>query len=448
MKHLFLALVILLSLNSFAQINITQSDMPNSGDTIRYSVTADMNDYVVTGANYTWDYSTLTSNSQGMYEYKSALAINPVYVLPFGFLGYGLKISDGFSLGPVSLNNIYNFFNKSSTKYTIEGYGAEVSGIPLPSSYTDEDEFYQFPLNYMDMDTSTFDVKVNIPTLGYLKMVGTRINIAEGWGTIITPYGTFNALKIKTIVDEMDSVSTSLFPISIGIPRKTITYKWLTNTEKIPVLEASGTMIGTTFTPTQIRYRDMFRASAIPFRPTANLQATLTTCTMSDTVTINNRTTPPLGTTTFDWNITPTTFNYVNGTSNTSQNPKVNFTATGLYTVHLTATIPPVGAAGIAVSDDTTATNYILVRDYGVGITTTLIDELKIYPNPVDQFIHLNEIEKIASINIIDMNGQLVEKNCSFVSNSINVSVLSQGTYFIEVIGKDQSIVLHKFIKN
>ena len=449
MKHLLLSLTILLSLNSFAQINITQSDMPNSGDTIRYSVTNDINDYTITGASYTWDYSSLTSNSQGLYEYKSALAINPVYVIPFGFFGFGLKISDGLSLGPISLNNIYNFFNKSASKYTIEGYGAEVSGVPLPSTYSDPDEFYQFPLNYGDTDTSTFDVKITIPTLGYIKMKGTRINIAEGWGTIITPYGTFNALKIQTIVDEIDSISTTLIPLSFGIPRKTVTYKWLCNTEKIPVLEVTGTMVGTTFTPNQIRYRDIFRESAIPFRPTANLEATLTTCTIADTVTINDRTTPPVGSTTYSWTITPNTFNYVSGTSNTSRNPKVNFTATGLYTVQLNATIPPVGPAGAYVSDDTTAANYILVRDFGVGIpSVNNVNTIQVYPNPVDQYIIMESFETISNVNIYTSNGQLIENNIPLNSKFLNVSLLETGTYFIEIVNKDKSIALHKFIKN
>jgi PKD repeat protein len=56
------------------------------------------------------------------------------------------------------------------------------------------------------------------------------------------------------------------------------------------------------------------------------------------------------------WTITPATFNYMNGTSSTSKDIKVQFTTVGTYTVKLVAT----NAVG---SDSTTKTSYILVYD-------------------------------------------------------------------------------------
>ncbi|MDP1623640.1 MAG: choice-of-anchor J domain-containing protein [Bacteroidales bacterium] len=60
--------------------------------------------------------------------------------------------------------------------------------------------------------------------------------------------------------------------------------------------------------------------------------------------------------TSWSWSFAPATVTYLNGTTSTSQNPQVKFTATGLYSVTLTAT----NGYG---SDPETKTNYINVTN-------------------------------------------------------------------------------------
>ena len=60
--------------------------------------------------------------------------------------------------------------------------------------------------------------------------------------------------------------------------------------------------------------------------------------------------------TSWSWSFSPTTVNYVNSTTSSSQNPEVEFTATGTYQVSLTAT----NANG---SDSETKVGYITVSD-------------------------------------------------------------------------------------
>src|SRR5210317_870451 len=54
-------LLLSISIASTGQINITSGDMPNTGDTIRQStnITTGGINYMLTGENYTWDFSTL-----------------------------------------------------------------------------------------------------------------------------------------------------------------------------------------------------------------------------------------------------------------------------------------------------------------------------------------------------------------------------------------------------
>jgi PKD repeat protein len=97
--------------------------------------------------------------------------------------------------------------------------------------------------------------------------------------------------------------------------------------------------------------------------PVANFSASTTTPAINSTVNFaDNSTNIP---TSWSWSFTPNTVTYVGGTTSTSQNPQVQFTATGYYTVSLTVT----NAYG---SDTETKTNYINVtlNDYCIPTYT------------------------------------------------------------------------------
>ena len=204
-----------------------------------------------------WDFSAMTPQRQQLLNYLSATK-TPYSFYFFGQIGQ--KTADTIGAGPITLTNVYSFYTNSSKVFKTEGIGYQYSGFPLASMYKDEDEIYQFPLNYGDKDTSTFNFKFSIPgDLFALVQDGTRYNDADGWGTIKTPFKEYtNVLRLRTYVDEIDTVTSQFgrFPL----PRKTLSYKWLSLSERIPVMEVSGTVNAITgaFTPTQVRYRDGF----------------------------------------------------------------------------------------------------------------------------------------------------------------------------------------------
>jgi hypothetical protein len=240
-----------------AQITISQSDMPSNGDTIRYS-NASLSSLSftpnLTGGSYTWNFNTLSKTSQDIYEYKSSTST--AYLLYF-FGKIGLK-TDDISISSFSLTNIYSFYTKNSSLFKTEGQGYSYNSIPLANNYIDDDEIYQFPLNFGDKDSSTFYFNYNLSaitsSLNYAQ-AGYRINEVDGYGSIVTPYSTYtNVLRVKTTLVSHDSIKILSFPINTT--RKTITYKWLSNTEKIPVLEISGTLLGSSYTINSIKYRD------------------------------------------------------------------------------------------------------------------------------------------------------------------------------------------------
>lgn len=252
------------------QITISSTNMPSAGDTIRYSTVqlAPGVDFKTTGANKTWDFTGLKASSQAVYEYKSSTTTP--YILNFGFSAIGLKIADSLGSGQMGLKNVYNFFKKSTAKWENVGIGFQLGALPLPQSgkHTNADEIYQFPLNYNDKDSSSFVLKVPltavIVNIGNYFQDGKRINTVDGWGKISTPYkNDMECIRIKSVITQKDSIAASIQgqqPINFAFPNNRVEYKWLSNTEKIPVLEVSGTEIGGNFTPTIIRYRDNVKA--------------------------------------------------------------------------------------------------------------------------------------------------------------------------------------------
>lgn len=269
MKH-YLLLSTLLSgaIIAHSQITITNGDMPKAGDSIRYSIDflPDNVPYDTSGTGITWDFSLLEPQSQGVYEYKFGLFINPVYSGFFGLTSFGLKISDQINLGVVRFDDVYNFYKTTSSAFNAEGFGVEINGVPVPADYSVADKVYQFPLKYGDYDSSNFRLKFKpTPDISFVRK-GTRYNEVEGYGTVITPYGSFECLKVKVTVKQTDSIATSQVPFPVQNTQTTINYVWLSKQEKIPIVEVFGNVIPFVgYQVTQLRYRDKYRE----LRPTA-----------------------------------------------------------------------------------------------------------------------------------------------------------------------------------
>ena len=339
MKKVYLILICLLAKISEAQtpITINSSDMPAVNDTLRYSTaaTTGLNANTIstnTGANYTWNYNGLTATSQLLESFKSSLSTP--YALYFsGMVGY--KRADSIVLGPVTQKNVWDFYRNTATKFTLEGTGFTTSGIPLASDYSNPDELYYFPLNYTDIDSGTFYVSTNIPTLGSYVQAGKRKNTVDGWGKITTPFGTFDVIRMKSVITETDTVKITFggFPLPpIPIPNNRVEYKWLAKGVHIPILEIVVTTSGGAQV-SSVKYRDQYRY--IPKTPVSNFTADNVYPKMNDIVKLSDMSADIP--TRWKWFITPATYTFENGTNDTMQNVFVKFTAKGNYTIGLRA---------------------------------------------------------------------------------------------------------------
>ena len=357
MKSILFGLTILFTFNTYSQISVTSANMPVSGDTLRFSTalldSSVLLNYQNNGANQTWNFDSLRVISQGVQRFISSTQ-TAYSSVPTNRIG--LLFADTISLGGSSVNDVYNFITSSSTDFSIDYRAASVpTGFALfpvlriQDPYIDKDEVFQFPLNFGDRDSSTFNFVFNNSLLGvYYGSSGYRINEVDAWGTMTTPYGTFNTLRVITDMVSLDTVSFS--GQNIAIPSHVRTYQWIANGERVPVMTVNGVVIAETFVPNSVEFRDSVRIVE-PLLPTLALFiADTTSVEVNDDLDFNNLS---LGSTSFQWDFTPNTVTYTSGSS-TSTNITVSFKDTGKYSVRLIS-------MGGSRYDTLTRTDYITV---------------------------------------------------------------------------------------
>lgn len=194
--------------------------------------------------------------------------------------------------------------------------------------------------------------------------------------------------------------------------------------------------IGSTYIPTTISATDAL-----------NLQ-TVASTTVLDSLTLwginTNKPTADFnytGSSTINFTNTSTngvtySWDFGDGNTSTIQNPTNTYTTTGNYTVELTT-----------YSADTCFTD---ISSQIINVTVTGLEthnsnkNLTIYPNPASDFIEIKTDFNYNSVSILDNTGKKVKQ---FTANSkIDIRDLSNGIYFIQLSGEENSIV-RKFVK-
>jgi hypothetical protein len=278
MKIVLLLLSISLYTFASAQITLTKDDFASGGDTVRMSQATDPAiDYASTGAAYTWDFSNLTADNQLIKDFRS-MSGAPTFVQflfgPFAPSKYqasyyiestALPIAQLTSFLPVSIENLYGFTRRSADSLTSVGYSMVVSGNDIPFQSDTIETRYDFPLNFGNTHFSRGYTLVDFNPILDAKwnQHRTRTTEVDGYGSITTPYGTFDALRIKHDITENDSlyytfpfIGATWLPIPIPASHE---YEWWTNGEKEPILRITTSEIVGNETVTAIEYRDIDR---------------------------------------------------------------------------------------------------------------------------------------------------------------------------------------------
>lgn len=233
-----------------AQVSITATDFANAGDTARMSVAVwnPLLDYKTTGANHTWDFSELEWQSQYVDSFRNPTFTHPFYAFTFSNLpinpyqsNIALKQDNLLTSIPI-INTIftepYSFYLKNNSYYRQKGIGMKVSGIATSVPFSKPDTLYHFPIEFGNTDSANSAYTVKIPQLGSYTHKQKRINEADGWGKLTTPFGTFDVVRVRTEIRGVDSLHIDSLSFGFAVQNDIVReYKWIGKNEKEPLLQ-------------------------------------------------------------------------------------------------------------------------------------------------------------------------------------------------------------------
>lgn len=276
MKRIFYSLFLLLPFISDGQITVTSSDMPDVGDTFRLSIIngPDTIDPANTGAGWSWDYTFLQPDQQKVDTFVNTFATDPQYYFNFNNCFFDPDHCASYAqpmLPPPTfdanfqVNDVYYYYKETSSEFTQVGFGAKLNGLSISQQYNPVDVIYQFPLNYGNTGTSTSSFNYDFPNNDdYYGRTTQRNNTVDGWGTLNTPFGTFQTLRVKSELIITDTFYSDTFNIGFTLPRPTqYEYKWLAKNQGVPILQINTQEAGNNEIINEIIYRDSVRLDVV-----------------------------------------------------------------------------------------------------------------------------------------------------------------------------------------
>lgn len=252
------------------QITLTQSDFPDAQDTLVSSQAISFQiDYASTGPNYTWDFSNLSFSNQITRIYQplagTPLLVNMAYG-PFAVTAYrssyyapylDLPLAQIGQILPIEIGDVNQYTKKSAPRLSYVGYSLSISGQGVPMKSDTIETKYYFPLDYgADYTTkgyTYFDLSMFIDAQWMQKR--KRHTVVDGWGSITTPYGTFDVLRVQHRVEETDSIGYTGTVFGLDIP-VTYEYEWIAKNEKTPILRITTSELMGNETVVSIEYKD------------------------------------------------------------------------------------------------------------------------------------------------------------------------------------------------
>ncbi len=452
MKKIILIALLHLSIMPIikAQITITQADFSLTSQA--YTSLRDTSSFISpgnAGANQTWDFSSFTSGTTQSYtqdfgannahpEFPNANSTPCVMNGPMELCAYYEIIATG----------MYHHGSTFNIDMTAPNYfrGTVTYTPPVPE--------YSFPLTYGTVDSMGFlQEQLNVsnpPQSGadsvLIRSHNTRKVEADGWGTLITPLGTYNALRLKITETEIDTqwvhIPGSGWQVEYEhvMSGPFVSYQWLAN--------GNSAVVALLREDNQSwRYNFITTGTTAPQTPAAPTNLTTTVFKTQD---VNIR---------VEWT----------DNANNEDGFKVERSEDGTsFTEIADLAANTVQYEDLQLSENTTyyyrvlayntngASLFSNIAQATTGISTGIdekISAIKVYPNPASEYFTIEikgkEMLSGTRLNLMNAVGQIIKEVAVNASTTnIGLSDIPSGYYFYQIISQQEVLHFGKFVKN
>lgn len=487
MKILYTLFISILTFQGISQITLDSSDFTSPSDTFTIAIGKNTQNIIVNGgANATWDFSMFITDS--LSGAKTRSIDKSKYPIDSLFPDAGMKVT--------SLSYGESYFIKNKDSLALDGISNLVV-VPGNSGFTfnfnPNIKVIPFPMTHLDSFNSIAIIDTVVDTaITALSFDKIRVHaefyassVVEGYGTLITPQDTLDVLKLYTVEAQSFEIYghhkiagwlSSPFITQYDTAHK---YRWFAKGKGYQVAEAiTDEKNGTTTEASFLLSGDVFGFISKNNNPSCNGlndgSATVTATGGS-------------GNYTYKWSHSGT------ANSSTANNlPKGTYTATvtdivskktSMSTTVLTepdtmstfliskkdeGPLPNTGEIEIGVIGGTPGYSYawnnsastskkasdlaggkhiISVTDKNgckkdttifigstVGINELSISELRLFPNPVTDYLRIDGLQKTISVFIMDITGKVILTNTvDHQNNTIDLSNVETGVYLVHL---------------
>lgn len=292
------------------------------------------------GADRLWDLTALHHHRD------DSMIVGTIDTMVFheNYPGANLSILFKNQLNP---DDVY-YFNNSSSELVVKGVvsGGTVQGQQVPFMITPKNTLMQYPSTYQSGFNETYNLSAQFyaPGSGFdsirLNFDYFNSSVIDGWGTVTTPYGSYQALRqrfYQTVYDSSYYLSGGSWTLATPVPspQKSLTFRWFADTMLFPVVDMGFDSLNNS--ATWVKY---YRPGNISTDLAVNIIQTCSAGVPALFADVSGGT-PPY---TYSWTSDPAGF------TSSEQNPTINPVLTTTYYLTVTDYIGSVAVSQINVT--------------------------------------------------------------------------------------------------